>query len=136
MQLTLVRLPDEMARLALEVVQDPTGGWRLQLRERSGCEVRLTHVFWQASAVKVARPPHTCIHQDELSELFDAVVVPAGGALVSRAMAFPRMPHGPLTVCVAGVDASGYRVAAWTEIDLTKSDLRLALAGKQDSRTN
>lgn len=127
LQVSLVRLPDELALLDLSVVALPSGHWQLRIRERTGHEVQLTHVAWEAPETADGQTAvHRCLTETELSRLFDQNRVPAGGLLTSRPVQFPGIISGQLTLSVAGVDSQGHRVAAWCDVDLDRESLRLA----------
>ena len=127
LQVSLARLPPRMARLALNVRPTPTGGLRLRLRELSGTEVQLTHVVWQTTTPG-PRPRHRLIRHRQLSQLFNQTHVPAGGVLTSRPLRRDELPRGSLSFRVAGVDAAGFRVAAWADFDGKRSPATLAMA--------
>ena len=127
LQVSVVRLPDEMARLELHAVADPFGRWRLNIRERNGTAVRLTHLAWQTSS-KDARASHHLVGGPRLSQLLGGTYVPAHGSLASQPISADYWPAGEVSVRVVGVDQHGYRVAAWTDFSPHRPAPTLAIS--------
>lgn len=125
LQVTLVRLPDSLPRLRVDVVRAGDEGWRMQVREAVGTEVEVTHVGWHAFGSQLTeRPAHRCLSDEQLSELFDRAVV-STDKLLTHPTQFAGMPRGPLLVWVAGRDALGRRTSGWTSLDLTTPNWQL-----------
>lgn len=125
----LIRLPRSMARLELDMVPHPAGGWQLIAREHCGQDVRLQRITCtslDAAGVANQRPRQFVIREDRLSMCFDESFVPAGGEIVSRPVQFAIATTGRLLVQVDGLDEAGHRVTAWCELDTDEQFQQLA----------
>lgn len=125
LQVTLVRLPDELPRLRLETLPTDRGKWKLALSESSGTPLELCHVAWEDLGDSPVSAAPQCLADDELSNMFDDVCVPGGGELIGRELEGPRHPGQPVSVRVVARDPQGRRVTAWATL---KPEARVEVA--------
>ena len=124
-QMTAVRLPDDLAGLDLDVKATSTSdghpALRATLRERNGTAVRITGLSWEP-AVPAADPHAQGFHRATLDETaiasnLGSSRLPAHGFMesgpIASAGALPRVT--PLVMKVVGTDIQGRRVAAWAD---------------------
>ncbi len=128
MQVTAVRLPDDLAGVELSVDWQPSGSQEVQVTsrvsERRGSAVRLSSLSWEP--VVPAVDPHSApyrrggIDMLGIASRFGTSALPAGGRLQSRPIALPSAASrtGPLIFKVVGTDDQGRRIAGWAELPM------------------
>jgi len=116
LQVSLVRLPDKMARLRLRVVAAADGSFRLRLSELSGTRVELEHMVWESSD-HGERGGHRLVRQTNLVRWMGRSYVPAGGTIESDRLSGGELPTSACTLRIVGTDQYGNRVAAWADFD-------------------
>jgi hypothetical protein len=114
MQISLVRLPDEMAQLRLRLQPSADGRPRLELAETAGTGVTLSHLAWEPQGQTHRSTGHVLVRPEALSQLFETHWVPAGGRLISHPLPVDPASASQLTVSAVGIDEHGHRVVAWT----------------------
>ncbi len=131
LQVTLVRLPDDLPRLHLEAVPTDHGKWKLALSESSGIPLELSHVAWESPDHRGGDSKWSpeCFEADDLMTMFDDARVPAGGELVGLPLDRPGRSREPITVRVVARDAQGRRVTAWATLDPGEARVNVADAG-------
>ena len=129
LQVTVVPLPDDMARLDLSVkpsiASDQSVRVRVRVAERDGSSVRLSALAWEP--LVPASDPHSAgfrrgrIDPLGLAASFGTSALPPNGNLSSQPIALQGVTPGagPIVFKVVGTDAKGRRVAGWAEIDLS-----------------
>ncbi len=131
LQVSLVRLPNELPRLRLETLPTAHGQWKLALSESSGTPLELCHVAWEdldeSSGDSQFSPQ--CVADEELSTLFDDACVPGGGELVGRPLDAPNSTGESITVRVVARDPQGRRVTAWATLEPDEVRANVADAG-------
>lgn len=128
LQVSLIRLPNELPRLHLETLPTAHGQWKLALSESSGTPLELCHVAWEDLDDSNGHSHWSpqCLADDELSNMFDDACVPGGGELVGRPLDAPSFSGKPVTVRVVARDPQGRRVTAWAT--LQPDDVRANVA--------
>lgn len=130
LQVTITRLPDDLPCPQIEIVPSTAGRWRVVATPLAGTQPwRLSHLSWQAcepGGKRRERPAHGVLSGDQLASAFDELTLASDGEHVGRPLTFAGAPRGPLLVSLAGVDATGRRVAAWAEVDLRDIPRQLA----------
>ncbi|CAK9083323.1 S-adenosyl-L-methionine hydrolase (adenosine-forming) (SAM hydrolase (adenosine-forming)) (S-adenosyl-L-methionine:hydroxide adenosyltransferase) (SAM hydroxide adenosyltransferase) [Durusdinium trenchii] len=92
LQVTVVRLPDELPRLRLKTLPTDPGKWKLALSESSGTPLELCHVAWEDLGDSPVDPSPQCLADDELSTMFDDACVPGGRRRRSGCVATLTIP--------------------------------------------
>ncbi len=131
LQITLVRLPDELPRLHLKTIRTDRGKWKLALSESNGIPLELSHVAWENPddrAGDFQRSPE-CFAGDELTTMFGDACVPGGGELIGQPLNSPGRSNKPVTVRVVARDSRGRRVTAWATLDPETARVDVADAG-------
>ncbi len=132
LQVTLVPLPDDLARLDLSIKPSISSTQQVRARvrvaERSGSSVRLSALAWEplvpASDPRSASFRRSGLDMLGLAASFGTSALPASGFLASKPIPLPGVTPGlgPLVFKVIGTDAKGRRVAGWAEVDLPGRD--------------
>jgi hypothetical protein len=125
LQVTAIRLPADLPRIALSV--DVTQGEgadpvaRVRVREQAGAPVQLTSISWEP-LVPGPDPRTAGFRRDgrdgpALARVLGSDRLPARGGLAGGP--FPlvgaRPAHGPIVFKLVGTDPRGRRVSAWAE---------------------
>jgi hypothetical protein len=135
MQVTVVPLGDDHARLDLSIVRSRAKGGDLlvtaAIKERDGVPVRLSALSWEP-LVPAANPHAGDSHRGRLDMLgvaasFGTSAIPAGGELRSKPIRLPGVTRqsGPIVVKVIGTDARGRRIAAWADLNDAPAGLEI-----------
>jgi hypothetical protein len=119
LQATLLRLPPHTARMELTCAALDRDRRRLVLKVHDA-DVQLTGAAWECLVPTANLASDTNAHSAAEAAAcarawFGTSTLPAGEVRTSPPL--ETLPHGPFLVKVAGVDAHGTAVAAWTLID-------------------
>lgn len=132
LQVTVVPLDPERAELRVKL--EPDGdSLRLAVRQTHGCDVRLSHVNWEAaeedSPASTAHRRHCQVLEDEeLEVFFGETDLAPGEELISRTILPAKLPTGPVSVRVVGIDAQGRYITAWATAQIGPQVQRVARA--------
>lgn len=115
LQLTLVRLPDDYARVELDVASpDSASDYRVALSQLGGAPVRWEHLTWERATLPQSKesenPPQVEILRAE--ELFPRPQTAAGEAILSERIDLAELAGRDVVVKAIGRDLEGRRVAA------------------------
>jgi hypothetical protein len=126
-QVTVVPLPADMARVDLSVLSTAGSDGDLRLRasvrERGGQSVRLTALAWEPLVPPAAarRPglPRGHLEGASLNSSFGTSTLDARGCIESQPIRLKdvHLESGPLVVKLVGTDERGHRVAAWAMLE-------------------
>jgi hypothetical protein len=121
LQVSVVRLPDQAARLSLRAeTGDRAGTVRLVLTAHDA-DVTLQDAAWERAAPETGRPEETSYRPDApagatVRAWFGDPRLRAGESRRSAPVTLPRA-GGPVLFKVTGTDAAGRRVAAWARCE-------------------
>ena len=117
LQVTLVRLPDDLPLAKLEVETDSVSSSSLRqvdmtLRHEAGATVRWEHVSWEQETLPQTKAAQVRVGIRAAQEVFATSVSQAGQRLTSQSLAIAA-PREPLIFKICGTDEAGRHVAAW-----------------------
>ena len=127
LQVTVVPLPDDLARIDLNIRRDPGADRKpafwAEIRERNGTSVSLTALAWEPMVPgpnpHAAAFRHAGLDSLGIAASFGASELPALGRLRSKPIAAEgafEPESGPFVVKAVGTDSHGRRVSAWAEV--------------------
>ena len=123
LQVSLVRLPNDLPRLTLRVVGG-RGARRIEVACRGGRGVTLEQLAWGVAAFSPqATAAHASVRGAALASLMGDVRLSSGGRLLSQAIDFAALPGGEVYVSVVAVDEQGRRVTGWASLEAAETPL-------------
>lgn len=115
LQVTVVRLPDDLPRVELTASMDEKAGMTVSLRHLSGRAVQWTHASAESTSHREGTASNGVVHWSAL-ELFGSKQSTSGQVLRGNAIPHEDLSAKESVLKALGVDEVGRRVAAWATI--------------------
>lgn len=119
LQVTLIRLPDDMPMVELRVLRAPPGqSPRAEARHLAGAPVSWKTVSWERFALPQTKAPDSVKAAETVAadEVFANPQSSAGSVLRSEPLELGQFRDTELVMKLTGIDRHGRRVAAWAKL--------------------